>query len=406
MGRKPGELGMTRNALAAMLLGIVTLAAPSLVCAQQIAAAQRPLTVDSTIGDLLDNAPARAVLARLLPTIVDNAQIDQARAFTLRQIAPSAKGLITAALLNAINEELARTPGAVGPASAVNIAAITMPLRLETVRLWEGRAPGATGDQPEDIPTLTIVKPDGIQGVGTAVIVAPGGGYTFLAAGYEGRMVGDWFAAHGITAFVLTYRLTPAGYRYPSQLNDAQRSIRWVRANARRFGIQTNRIGMIGFSAGGHLTAMTETLFDAGNAKARDPVERESSRPDFAVLGYPVIDLGASGWERVGLVKGAPNPITIKALSPALNVRSDTPPTFIVHTTTDALVPATNSTLFFNALYAAKVPVELHIIGDGPHGFGLGMSYPALSTWTQQLENWLGRRGFISSASGAAGAPR
>jgi acetyl esterase/lipase len=266
--------------------------------------------------------------------------------------------------------------------------------------LWEGAAPGALGSRPEDVPTLTVITPGEAPSYGTAVIVAPGGAYQGLATALEGRQVADWFAAHGITAFVLRYRLTPYGYRHPTQLQDARRAVRWVRANASEYGVNPRRIGMIGFSAGGHLVAMAETQFDAGNAQAPDPVERESSRPDFAVLSYAAIDLPSNHWDWRGLIgKDTPTDL-LGQLNPARNIRADTPPTFIWQTTTDELVPPTNATEMYDALVHAGIPTELHIFANGRHGLGLGMSDHTLAIWPTLLENWLEARGMIGAKVG------
>lgn len=271
------------------------------VQAQVQAVAGPPLTVDSTVGELLDNPAAVKVLRAEVPVLADNPQIRAAAALPLRAIARYAPTVLTDAKLAAINVALAKTPGAVSSGEVIAAPAPRDPresLSLKTLRLWDGQAPAALGMQAQDVPTLTVLSPDETTSFGTAVIVAPGGGYQGLASGMEGRQVADWFAAHGVTAFVLTYRLTPFGYSHPTQLIDAKRAIRWVRAHAKDYAIDPARIGMIGFSAGGHLTAMAETQFDAGDAKATDPVERVSSRPDFAVLCYPAIDFPEGGATR------------------------------------------------------------------------------------------------------------
>ncbi len=380
-----------------------TVSTPEPTAAAQAAptsAAAKPLTVDSTIGDLLDNPPTHAVLQRQVPAIASSPQISQARGMSLRAIAPFAPTVLTKERLQAIDEELARTPGAVTngatrSASAPDLVDTMAALTLRTVPLWPGRAPGALGDKPQDIPTLTIVAPDGAVSFGTAVIVAPGGGYLSLATGHEGREVADWFAAHGVTAFVLRYRLTPFGYHHPTQLRDAQRAIRWVRAHAQDYGVDPHRIGMIGFSAGGHLTAMAETLFDAGDPKAADPVDRVGSRPDFAILGYPVIQIDDPMQRLTAIASGKPSSDVLRQLSPALNVTAQTPPTFIFQTTTDEVVDPRNATLFYGALRAANVPAELHIFAQGRHGLGLAMTEPALSVWPSLLQTWLGAIGMI-----------
>jgi len=282
------------------------------------------------------------------------------------------------------------TPNA-APARQLQVSAELSP---KTVPLWVGAAPGALGSGPQDIPTLTIFQPDRATPAGTAVIVAPGGGYQVLDSGREGREVADWFAAHGITAFVLSYRLVSSGYLHPTQLNDAQRAIRWVRAHASDFGVDPNRIGMIGFSAGGHLTGMAETLFDAGDPKSTDPVDRMSSRPDFAILCYAALDLDLSDPTYRSFAGPNASPATLRQLSPVLNVTAQTPPTFIFQTTEDRSV-ATDATAFYNALFAAHVPVEAHIFEEGRHGVGLGMTDPALRVWPILLENWLAGRDFL-----------
>jgi acetyl esterase/lipase len=386
---------------------VATAPSTSSTTAPSAAKTAPPLTVDATIGELLDNPAALEVLKRQVPVIASSPQIRQARGQSLRSIAVYAPTLLTEAKLNAIDEELARTPGAVKSPNAPRPAPPAVDPRaafeLRTVSLWEGRAPGSTGDRPQDKPTLTIIGIDGAPAAGTAVIVAPGGAYMGLASGHEGRQVADWFAAHGVTAFVLTYRLIPYGYHHPIQLQDAQRAIRWVRAHSADYGVDPQRIGMIGFSAGGHLTAMAATLFDNGDPQAADPVDRVSSRPDFAILGYPAIDLTERSLKHIGVGVAGPKPdaATLRELAPAQNVSPQTPPTFIFHTSTDETVPARNATLFYDALRAANVPVELHIFAEGRHGLGFAMTDPALSAWPMLLQTWLQGRGLIGPDIGA-----
>jgi acetyl esterase/lipase len=357
--------------------------------------ALRQLTVDSPMAELLDNPSAREVLARELPALLAGPQIEQARPFSLRSLKIYVPTLITDEKLAAVDAELVRVK-AMGSATVVapavpldNREALT----LTTVNLWDGPAPGALGEGPNDIPTLTVVRPDGATSFGTAVIVAPGGGYQGLATGHEGRQVADWFAAHGVTAFVLRYRLCPAGYRHPAQLQDAQRAIRWVRAHASEFGIDPGRVGMIGFSAGGHLTAMAETLFDSGDPAAADPVERYSSRPDFAVLAYAPTGSNIEQDAPLLCIAGENKPQS--DLFPTRNVSAQSPPTFIFHTTADELVPSENAIDFYKALSAANVPAELHIFAEGRHGLGLALSDPMLGEWPVLLANWLRSRKLI-----------
>ncbi len=274
----------------------------------------------------------------------------------------------------------------------------------QTFPLWESGAPGALGADDADRPTLTVYRAGG-QGVGTGVVIAPGGAYFGLSMNNEGRQEAYWFNAMGVTAFVLKYRLGPK-YHHPIQLGDAQRAIRTVRARAAEFGIQPDRIGMMGFSAGGHLTATAGTRFDDGKADARDPIERAGSRPDFLILAYPVISfqtavagpnvLTAYGNSGRNLLGDAPDPKLLDELSAERQVTPQTPPAFLFHTTADALVGVENSVQFYLALRRAKVPAEMHIFENGAHGVGMGLGDPALSAWTPLLANWLRGRGLLT----------
>jgi acetyl esterase/lipase len=267
----------------------------------------------------------------------------------------------------------------------------------ETISLWEGSAPGALGDTDADRPTLTFFRAASRPN-GTAVIIAPGGGYAALAMNHEGRYVAAWFNTMGVSAFVLKYRLGPR-YHHPIELGDAQRAIRLVRARAAQFGVQPDRIGMMGFSAGGHLTATAGTHFDEGKPGAPDPLDRASSRPDFLILAYPVISFDPSiahaGSVR-SLLGDNPDAKLIQNLSDELQVTATTPPTFLFHTTADTAVPVENSVRFYLALRAAKVPAEMHIFENGPHGVGLALADPALSLWPTLVTNWLRGRGLLA----------
>ena len=263
----------------------------------------------------------------------------------------------------------------------------------ETFLLWPDGAPGALGTDDADRPTLTLFRAR--QPSGASIVVAPGGGYGALASNHEGRQVANYLNAAGITVFVLKYRLGPK-YHHPIELGDAQRAIRLVRARAKEFGLAGDRIGMMGFSAGGHLTATAGTHFDAGTPAATDPVDRVSSRPDFLILAYPVISfdpaIAHSGSVR-NLVGENPDPKLIEDLSNELRVTPETPPTFLFHTNADTGVVAENSVRFYLALRRAKVPAEMHIFENGPHGVGLALGDPALSEWPPLLTNWLRGRG-------------
>lgn len=272
--------------------------------------------------------------------------------------------------------------------SALTDEVVTMPL-------WEAGAPGALGQQDTDRPTLTIYRAR--TSVSTGIIVAPGGGYGALAMNHEGRQVANWFNALGVTAFVLKYRLGPR-YHHPVELGDAQRAIRIARARAQEFGIRPDRLGMIGFSAGGHLASTAATHFDAGNPSSADPIERVSSRPDFVVLGYPVISFKPEITHR-GSVRNLlgenPAAALVEELSNELHVTGNTPPTFLFHTNADTGVAAENSVRFYLALRAAKVPAEMHIFEQGPHGVGLALGDPMLSEWPVLLANWMRGRGLL-----------
>jgi len=230
------------------------------------------------------------------------------------------------------------------------------------------------------------------------MIVCPGGSYGALASNHEGRQVANWLNSLGIAAFVLKYRLGPR-YHHPIELGDAQRAIRLVRAHASEYGITPDRLGVMGFSAGGHLAATTGTHFDNGNAADPDPMQRASSRPDFLVLGYPVISF-TTPYTHQGslhnLLGDNPDSKLMQSLSDELQVTAQTPPTFLFHTTEDKTVPVENSVLFYLALRKAGVAAEMHIFERGPHGVGLALRDPALALWPELLANWFRMRGLLS----------
>jgi acetyl esterase/lipase len=266
-----------------------------------------------------------------------------------------------------------------------------------TIPLWPNGAPGALGTDDSDNPTLTIFLPSEKPVGVTGVIVCPGGGYQNLANNHEGRQVANWLNSLGIAAFVLKYRLGPR-YHHPIELGDAQRAIRMVRSDAAKYGVARDRIGILGFSAGGHLASTAGTHFDAGKSSDPDPIERVSSRPDFLVLGYPVISFTTPythQGSRKNLLGDNPDPKLVENLSNELQVTPRTPPTFLFHTNEDKGVPAENSVLFYLALRKAGVPAELHIFEKGPHGVGLALADPALSMWPPLLANWFRVRGLL-----------
>jgi len=267
----------------------------------------------------------------------------------------------------------------------------------ETRLLWPSGAPGALGVEDADKPALTIYLPPAEKASGAAVVVCPGGGYTHLAMDHEGKQIAEWLNARGIAAFVLRYRLGPS-YHHPIELGDAQRALRMVRALATDFRVAPDRIGVWGFSAGGHLAATLGTHFDAGDPQAVDPLDRASCRPDFMILAYPVISMSAQythGGSRLNLLGDSPDPQLVESLSNEKQVTSHTPPTFLFHTDADPVVPVENSVLFYLALRKAGVPAELHIYERGNHGVGLAQKDPVLSTWPDRLADWLKNRGAI-----------
>jgi len=268
----------------------------------------------------------------------------------------------------------------------------------EPMPLWANGAPGALGSSEEDTPTIAAFIPAS-NPTKTAVIVAPGGGYVHLSMIKEGADVAAWLNAHGVAAFVVRYRLGPK-YHTPIELGDAQRAIRTVRADAAKYGIASDHIGMWGFSAGGHLTASAGTMFDAGNAAATDAIEQQSSRPDFLILAYPVItmqDPYVHKGSRTYLLGDAPTQEQMDTMSPEMHVTAQTPPTFLFTTTDDKTVPVLNSVMFYTSLVKAGVPAEMHIFQHGAHGSGLAPANPQLKPWTDLLIKWMRERGYAAA---------
>jgi acetyl esterase/lipase len=264
-----------------------------------------------------------------------------------------------------------------------------------SIRLWPQDAPGAQGTGEADIPTLTQFLPPHASATGAAFIICPGGAYMNLAP-HEGKPVAQWLNTLGISGFVLKYRLGPK-YHHPVELEDAQRAIRLVRSRAAEWNLDPNRIGIIGFSAGGHLASSAATHFDNGQPRAADPIDRVNSRPDLAILIYPVITM-YEPYEhhnsRDNLLGKNPDPALVEFLSSDRQVTPNTPPCFLIHGADDQVVAVENSLLFAMACHKNKVPVELHIFEHGPHGFGLGGNDPELSTWPNLAAHWLQKHNF------------
>lgn len=295
-----------------------------------------------------------------------------------------------------------------GLAAVLVAVAATSPGRsaaagLATVPLWPENAPLAKGSAEVDQPFMEIYPAGDDAAGGPALVICPGGGYGGLAADHEGTQIARWANGIGATAFVLHYRLGSKGYHYPVQLLDVQRAIRHVRANALRYRIDPQRIGVIGFSAGGHLASMAATLFDERpEGSTRDDVDAVSARPDVAVLGYPVISMtephAHRGSRKNLLGPAGDNDEAARRLDTDTRVTANTPPTFLFQTDEDSGVPAENAVSFYLACRRHRVPAELHVFERGPHGVGFALGDPVLSTWPDRLADWLRDREFLTIA--------
>jgi len=242
-----------------------------------------------------------------------------------------------------------------------------------TVPLWPDGAPGALGNAEGDRPEITVHLPPGGRRPWPAVVICPGGGYVSLMMTYEGHDIARWLNEHGVAGVVLRYRIAP--YKHPTHAADGERAMRLVRSRAKEWGIDPRRIGMMGFSAGGHLASWVATHPDPGFPAAPDPVERETNRPDFLVLVYPAIEYAG-------------------ALSTADLVSRRTPPTFLVHAATDEIVPCVQSDAFHAALKAKRVPCEYLRLAEGAHGLGCGKG-PLWERWQAACLDWMRARGII-----------
>ena len=256
-------------------------------------------------------------------------------------------------------------------------------LQFPTVPLWSANVPGARGTENLDNPTFTVHQPPANRNTGCGVIVCPGGGYRILASDHEGLQVAQALNEVGITAFVLKYRVAP---KYPSTVSllDGQRAVRLVRHQAKEYGLHT--LGMLGFSAGGHLTLAVGTAKDELEKSASDPIDKCSSRVDFMVPIYAVSN---------GKIRGRK---ADEYFATDTEVDASTPPTFLVHTHEDEIVSAEQSVIFYNALLEHRVPAELHIFQYGEHGLGLATSEPVTGIWFDLLKRWLKRSGFLTDA--------
>ncbi|WP_199620695.1 alpha/beta hydrolase [Paenibacillus alkalitolerans] len=265
------------------------------------------------------------------------------------------------------------------------------------MKLWESDVPGYRSEYPGEPPTITPYLLEQSE-PHSAVIVLPGGGYGGRAQ-HEGEPVARWLNRIGCSAFVANYRVAP--YKHPYPLTDAQRAIRLVRYHAKEWNIDPDKIGILGFSAGGHLASTASTHFDYGNAAAADPIDRMSSRPDAAILCYPVISFGEHRHHgsMVNLIGENPPDELRNGLSNELQITPGTPPTFLWHTADDGAVPVENSLMYASSLRRNGVPFELHIFPKGRHGLGLAEGDPHVSQWTELCEMWLKDIEFIGSLS-------
>lgn len=265
--------------------------------------------------------------------------------------------------------------------------------------LWADGAPGASGDTEKDVPTLTPYVPAADKATGTAVIICPGGGYGHLASDHEGVQIAEWLNSIGVTAFVLRYRLPSNGYRHPIPLMDTQRAIRLVRTRADEWKVKPERIGILGFSAGGHLASTAATHFEqpVATGDKADAVDAVSCRPDFQVLIYPVISMDLAithRGSRENLLGKEPSEELVRLLSNELQITEKTPPAFLVHADDDKAVVSENSIRYYIGLRKANVQAELHIYLKGGHGFGIRPTAGPAAQWTDLCARWLSQSGF------------
>lgn len=268
------------------------------------------------------------------------------------------------------------------------------PLRLS---IWGEEAPLGDGKSEKVQVPITVHLPEPAKADGMAVVICPGGGYGGKVVEGEGHGIARWLNAHGIAGVVLEYRLPAGNYHRP--MLDAQRAIRVVRSHAAEWKLDPRRIGIMGFSAGGHLASTAGTHFDTGDEKSADPVERLSCRPDFMVLVYPVITMGEKthGGSRNNLLGPAPSAKLIELLSNEKQVTDKTPPAFLTHARTDAVVPVAHSQMFYEALKAHGVPAELQEFPKGNHGYN-GYKGEEWDAWQKRSLEWLGERGLLKAS--------
>lgn len=274
-----------------------------------------------------------------------------------------------------------------------------------TVKLWTTTTPGANGSEEKDNPSLMAYIPDTEKANGTAVIICPGGGYAGHAMDHEGRQVAEWLCGKGVAAFILKYRLPADGYRHPIPLLDAQRAIRQVRFNAEKWHTRPDKVGILGFSAGGHLASTAGTHFDKPavlESYIPDTVDAVSARPDFMILLYPVVSMTfkTHGGSRDNLLGRNPSQELLDLMSNEKQVTDQTPPVFLIHADDDNVVPVENSIRFYEALRDHKIPAEMHIYLKGGHGFGMRPNAGPASQWPAQCEQWMQQMNLLPADTG------
>jgi acetyl esterase/lipase len=324
---------------------------------------------------------------------------------------------IIAALMIAVS--FGHAASAPNPANgAIAMAADGANAAHPVIALWPEGVPGAkAGVPPERFedgrtssvsqPTLTMFGPAVDKANGTAVIIAPGGGYVRLSGVREGEQYAQWLGTLGVTSFVLKYRMQEFGH--PAPLRDVLRAVRLLRAGAASYGINPNRIGVMGSSAGGHLAASAGTLFDHPAGRTGAALDSVSARPDFMILMYPVITMegpATHGGSRAALLGPAPSAELVSLMSLEKQVSANTPPTLLIHTEDDSTVPVENSILFYQALTRAKVPAEMHLFEHGPHGMGMRPGLGNASEWPHRAEEWLRERKLLTPAAQDVKAPQ
>jgi len=266
------------------------------------------------------------------------------------------------------------------------------------LQLWPEKVPGKLRADEKDWPNITPYLLPSDRGVRPAVLICPGGGYGHLAMDHEGHQIAQWLNRIGVHGFILQYRHAPQ-YSHPIPMTDALRAMRTVRARASEWNVDPERIGIIGFSAGGHLASTVGTHFDYGNPLSEDIIEKTSSRPNFMILVYPVITF-ANDYTHLGtrknLIGDPPDPALLASYSNEKQIQPFTPPTFLVHSSDDKVVPVENSLKFYQGLSWQGIPAEMHIYQYGGHGYGLAPNDPILNSWVQRCEDWMKYRGILN----------